>query len=97
MIKYKTKPGLDRRRKMAWDELRTLVGRLTWEGFATYGKSRPGLMAYSRELEELSYFRMERTCSDLANRISGNDDSIASGDLLILDNSHAENSSSTGP
>jgi hypothetical protein len=54
-------------------------------------------MAYSRELEELSYFRMERTCSDMANQIFGNDDSIASGDLLILDNSHAENSSSTGP
>jgi hypothetical protein len=54
-------------------------------------------MAYSRELEELSYFKMERTCSDMANRISGNDDNIASGDLLILDNSHAENSSSTGP
>jgi hypothetical protein len=59
--------------------------------------SRPRLMAYSRELEESSYFKMERACSEMANRISGHDDSIASGDLLILDNSHAENSSSTGP
>jgi hypothetical protein len=59
--------------------------------------SRPRLMAYSQGLEESSYFKMERTCSGMANRISGHDDSIASGDLLILDNSHAENSSSTGP
>jgi hypothetical protein len=83
MIKYKTKPGLK--------------GEETWLGmsFELWWGDYHGKVSLHMEypvpgscyIRESLKIKMERTCSDMANRISGNDDSIASGDLLILDNS----------